>query len=107
MYHPIQIKSQFIICNHAIHLPIAPVRGFDTARTPPVAVSGVVGPLPGQAGAAPEPRVFNGIVRNFGAVTVTGRNLYDLMAHGEVALLFPGVCRGRRGRGGGPWQWRQ
>eukprot|EP00667_Euglena_gracilis_P003957 EG_transcript_3970 len=50
-------------------------------------------PPPREAGAAPEPRVFNGIVRNFGAVTVTGRNLYDLMAHGEVALLFPGGIR--------------
>jgi len=31
--------------------------------------------------------------RRFGAVTVSGRSLYDVLANGEVALLYPGGVR--------------
>jgi|EP00670_Eutreptiella_braarudii_P002791 pimeloyl-ACP methyl ester carboxylesterase/1-acyl-sn-glycerol-3-phosphate acyltransferase len=36
---------------------------------------------------------FASLFRQFGAVTVSGRNLYDLMAGDEVALLYPGGVR--------------
>ena len=39
---------------------------------------------------------FASLFRQFGAVTVSGRNLYDLMAGDEVALLYPGVVQGHR-----------
>eukprot|EP00667_Euglena_gracilis_P002325 EG_transcript_2327 len=36
------------------------------------------------------PQAIGSTFRSFGAVTVGGRNLYDLLANNEVALLYPG-----------------